>query len=465
MSDEKTKVAQPPQPPQPVTAAQPVYSNTTTGMDDPARAASCILKLAPNNLCDVLDFNYRLNYPTSVAVAGINGQLVPVEVKFHFRLTRCRGPLALGDLLYSTTLLPGEKVRLFTSDRRSKFSFDTTTKFGYRNTQSSEESFFMQQMSDSLFDVNSRDETRSSNQSHSHVDGHADAGIDIFGGGGSANMSGNFDSHSVSSFLGEHQQHAESSFHAAEMGTRKSSSTSIGESQSRTHTESESQDHYESASREFENKNQCHAVTFLFYQIDKTQTVKYTLESIDLRVILDPDPSKDFTRVAANPVAPSSGIGITSTNVLATAVDSRLLSRTVLIPVAGTVSDLTPKHPIDLRNQAVEQVKKELVKAGLLDPNGKVADAAKALYSFEKQSALPTPGVLVKGYLDDCDVCEPTLHQGIELDLEQKRLRNELLKKQIELLEESQEYRCCPRGGVDMDSARGKDAGATPAKP
>src|SRR5438132_175929 len=86
-------------------------------------------------------------------------------------------------------------------------------------------------------------------------------------------VEGNFDSNSVSSFLGEHSQHAENSFHAAEMGTRKASSVSIGETQSRTHTESESQDHYESASREFENKNKCHAVTFLFYQINKTQKV------------------------------------------------------------------------------------------------------------------------------------------------------------------------------------------------
>ena len=36
--------------------------------------------------------------------------------------------MTLGDLSYSTTLLPGEKVRLFTSDRRSRFSFDSATR-------------------------------------------------------------------------------------------------------------------------------------------------------------------------------------------------------------------------------------------------------------------------------------------------------------------------------------------------
>jgi hypothetical protein len=424
--------------------------DTATGEGTHVHTVPCCPPLAPNDVCDVLDFHYRLTYPTLVAEPPGVRQQVPVEVKFHFRLTRCRGPLAIGDLLYTTTLLPGEKVRLFTTDRRSKFSFDTATKFGYRNTQSSEESFFMQQMSESLFDVNSRDETHSSNQSHAHVDGHGDAGIDILGLGGSANMSGNFDSNSTSSFLGEHRQHAESSFHAAEMGTRKAASTSIGESQSRTHTESESQDHYESASREFENKNKCHAVTFLFYQINKTQTVKYTLESIDLRVIMDPDPLNDFTRVAANPVASSRGLGITSTNVLATAaLETRSVGVNPAVGLPFRPFDVASKFSAALREQAIKQVQQELADAGLLDANGKVLDKAKERFSFEKQSALPTPGILVKGCLDDCTVCEPALRKEIELDLEHRRLQNELLKKQIDLLDKSQEYRCCPQGETE----------------
>jgi hypothetical protein len=46
--------------------------------------------------------------------------------------------------------------------------------------------------------------------------------------------------------------------------------------------------------------------------------------------------------------------------------------------------------------------------------------------------------------LDDCDICEPELQQQIALDLVRKDLENQLLKKQIDLLEKSQEYRCCP---------------------
>ncbi len=423
---------------QPARAAQPYAP--------PVHTVPCCPQLAPNDICDVLDFHYRLTYPTVVEAKDIDRQKVPVEVKFHFRLTRCRGPLAIGDLLYTTTLLPGEKVRLFTSDRRSKFTFDTTTKFGYRNSQSSEESFFMQQLSDSLFDVSSRDSATSSNQSHAHVDGHGDAGINILGLGGSANMSGNFDSNSLSTFLGEHSQHAQSSFHAAEMGTRKAASTSIGESQSRTHTESESQDHYESASREFENKNQCHAITFLFYQINKAQTVKYTLETIELRVIMDADPRRDFTRVDANPVGPSTGVGITSTNVLATKQEGRVRAEDPALGLPNLPFDVAPKLSAALREAAIKQVRKELTDADLLAADGKVSATARKSYSFEKQSALPTPGVLVKACLDDCTACEPARRKQVELDLEHQRLQNELLKKQIDLLEKSSEYRCCPAG-------------------
>jgi hypothetical protein len=369
---------------------------------------------------------------------------VPVEVKLHFRLTRCRGPLAIGDLLYTTTLLPGEKVKLFTSDRRTRFTFDSSSSLSYRNTQSSEESMYMQSMSDSLFDTNSRDTANSSNQSHAHVDGKADAGVDILGLGGSASMSGNFDANSTATFAAEHTQHAQSSHHATEQGVRKAASVSVGEVQTRSHAEGQSEDHFESASREFTNPNKCRAVTFLFYQINKTQTVKYTLEAIERRVILDP--ANDFTKVALNPLAPTTAVGLTSVNVLATDTEKAGLAAQraaergrFAFPAAEGLT------PINVREAALKQVDQDLVKEGLLDKVGGVASpAAKKKFSFEAESALPTPGVVVKGCLDECDICEPALKRSIQLDLERKQLENEQLKREIELMDKDQEHRCCP---------------------
>jgi hypothetical protein len=439
------------------TSTTPVGSTPATTM----ATLPCCPEMAPDDTCDILDFHYRLNYPVTVSQAGIQAP-IPVEVKLHFRLTRCPGPFALGNLLYTNTLLPGEKVKLFTSDRRTKFTFDTTSQVSYRNTQTSEESEFMHQTSDMLFDTSSRDSGNSSNQSHAHVDGHGDAGVDILGLGGSANMSGNFDSNSLSTFLNEHSSHAQSSANAAEMGVRKSASVSIGEVQTRTHTQTESEDHFESSSREFSNPNKCHAVTFLFYQINKTQTLTYRLEAIDRRVILG---QTDFTKVTLNQLTPSSGVGRTSLNLLTTDPQARFNDFRAVGSVApdrpGPTSPFPIQQtiPINLRTLALQQVDQELTDAGLLGPDGKVAPAAQAEFSFEKKFSLPTPGILVKGCLDDCSICEPTLDREIQLQLERKELENKLLQRQIELLDKSQEYRCCPAGTI----AEAEPATQTPA--
>jgi hypothetical protein len=413
-------------------------------------AVPCCPPLTPMDVCDKLDFFFRLTHNVAIR-ANDRVASVPVEVKLHFRLTRCRGPLAIGDLLYTNTLLPGEKVKLFTSDRRTKFTFDSSSSLSYRNTQSSEESMYMQSMSDSVFDTNSRDDANSSNKSHSHVDGKADAGVDILGLGGSASMSGNFDADSTATFAAEHTAHAHSSHNATEQGVRKASSVSIGEVQSRSHAEGQSEDHFESASREFTNPNQCHAVTFLFYQINKTQTVKYTLEAIERRVILDP--SNDFTKVALNPLAPSSPVGLTSVNVLATEAQKAAVAQTQIAQIntalfAGRfigIPGATQVPPVDVRAAALKQVDQDLVKEGLLDKvGGNVSPAAKKKFSFEEKSALPTPGVLVKGCLDQCNICEPALQKSIHLDLIRKELENEKLKREIALMDKDQEHRCCP---------------------
>lgn len=108
-----------------------------------------------------------------------------------------------------------------------------------------------------------------------------------------------------------------------------------------------------------------------------------------------------------------------------------------------------PLEPLSdtIRRQALQQVDKQLVAAKLLDKvDGKVSTEAQKEFSFEIRSSLPTPGVLVRGCLDECDICEPTLEREIELDLERKRLENERLKREIELMDKDQQHRCCAAG-------------------
>jgi hypothetical protein len=431
--------------------------NDTTQLEVP-----CCPNFAKDEVCDVLDFHYRLTHDTSV-VAG-NRQVL-VEVLIHARFERCPGPLTLGDLVYSTTLFPGEKVKLFTSDRRTRFSFDSASKVSYRNEQTSEERYYTASVHDFMSDISVRDSASASSSSRGSAKGHAgtSGAIQTFFGGASVDVSGSYEASSTSDFLRELSQHASSSDRRAEVGTRAANSVSVGEVSTRTHSEGESEDHFESTSREFSNPNKCHAVTFFFYQINKTQIVRFKIVAIQRRVI---DPAAD-TRVTNNPFVADGDVSAIPNAVLATDTNrlqveeigraselARLRADGSKIGTAAgqatgfssgrfVAAEVAP-IPEALKARALAEVDKGLQKQGLIDEKGKVSNQIVAELSFERTSSLPTAGLLVKGCLDDCDICEPALDREIELELERKALQNELLKKQIELLEKSQEYRCCP---------------------
>ena len=428
--------------------------------EDGFHALSCCPELEKCDTCDVLDFRYRLPFRPVIGAAD-KRQPIPVEVTLWFRLVRCPGPLALGDLVYSTTLLPGEKVRLFTSDRHTRFSFDTESKLAYRQHQSSEESYFAAGMAEAMSNLSIVENSNRTNAYHeSSVSGGGGAGLDLgfvsFGGSVSASS---YDALSTNTFARALAQHAESSSRHIEVATRAASSTSIGEVQSRTHTQSESEDHYESGSRQFSNPNRCHAVTYFFYRINKCQTLRFELIAIERRV---EDPAAP-TGVNLNPAPPSGGVSAIPSGILATSrerLEAERRARTSVLEshpqAAGFVARvlISPVQPIDekTKRDALEAVDTELVKGGLLDKvGGEVDPAAQKRYGWERQISLPTPGVVVKGCLDECEVCEPTLEKEIELEIERKKLENERLKRAIELMDQDQEHRCCPEPVEDSE--------------
>lgn len=419
----------------------------------------CCPDLERSDNCDVLDYHYRQLYPVIV-----RDRPITVEVTLHVRLSRCSGPLTLGDLVYSTTLFPGEKVRLFTSDRRTRFTFDSSTKVSYRNEQTQEEHFYMSSWSDFMSDVTVRDSGRSTNTNKTHVDGHGETSSllgSIFGSP-SVDVSGNYNSTSTNEFLRELSTHARASDRRAEMGSRAASTVSVGEVSTRSHSEGESEDHFESSSREFANPNKCHAITFFFYRINKTQIVKFTLEAITRRVV---DPAAN-TKVTSNAPLSRGEVAIIPNGVLATDpkraevegvarntanLDPALRRAVAFSPATFdaavfTAIEAKPIAP-DLKAEALKAVDQDLVKAGLLDKVGGVVTKDKVTeISFERIFHLPTAGVLVRGCLDECDICEDARKKEIELDLERKRLENERLKREIELMDKDQQHRCCPEG-------------------
>jgi hypothetical protein len=245
-----------------------------------------------------------------------------------------------------------------------------------------------------------------------------------------------------------------------EVSTRAAASTSIGEVSTRAHSEGQSEDQYEAGSRTFSNPNHCRAISFYFYRINKCQTVTFELVSIERRVV---DPAAP-TGVTINPSKPPTGVAVRSALVLATgsnrldvarrAQDSSAVEQgangagvaaTALQARAFAGAFAQATIPQATREAALQQVDEDLVKQGLLDKvGGQVSERARAALGWTRTMAMPTPGVVVKGCLDSCDMCEPELQRQIALDLERRALENALLQKQIDLLEQSQQYRCCP---------------------
>lgn len=435
--------------------------------DVPAPHASsipCCPDLNTDPVCDVLDQRNRLTFPTHVRTRA--GQPVTVEVVIHTRFTRCSGPLALGDLVYSTTLLPGEKVRLATTDRRSRFSLDSSTNLSYRDEQISEDQYRMTALRAFMFDQSSTDQGQVRDTSKGSWDFHGDASgsIGFFSASADANARGSHSAESTHDWLAEHRAHAESSDHQSVEATRKAHSLSVGEVATRAHAEGEAQDHFESSSREFANLNQCHAVSYLFYRINKLETITFAVVSIELRVL---DPVAP-TRGVFNPVQARGQIAVIPQSIRAINKDrleveaigrqselenaqSPRLAQLSAVAIARFPADVadTPLTSAE-RQKALDEVKAELARVGLLDKDtGQVSAEAQERFGYTRTTSLPTPGIIVKGCLDDCDVCEPELHQSIVLDLERKALENKLLARQIELLDKSQEYRCCPAGETE----------------
>lgn len=437
----------------------------------------CCPDMEQKPVCDALRFRYKL--PFFPLPRGMK-QRIPVDVILHFELVRCSGPLVMGDPIYSTTLLPGEHVKLFTSDRHSKWSYDSESKLSYRHETTSEESFFAAGMADAMSDLTLNESgSSSSTYEDSWAQGGGGASVSLFGlidigGGGSG---GSYDAESASKFSHSLSRHAESASRYVAASVRAKSTTSIGEVQQRQHAEGESEAQYESASRSFSNPNKCRAVTYLFHKINKIQKVTFKLVAIE-RMVKDPKvPTGAHQRVPVD----TAGRLMIKPEFISAASDNRLEKEKIARASAAERQQTTaaapgfnqtglyattyrsaqlfvergePTYDLNTRKAALEAVDTELVSAGILDKKtNELSETFVRELSWEREEILPTPGIIVKGCLDECATCEPNLVKEIELDLERKKLENDLLKRQIELLEKSQEYRCCPSDFVIEDEA------------
>ncbi len=433
----------------------------------------CCPEISKEPCCDRLQFTYRLENRQSD---------LPVEITIVAELERCPGPLALGDVVYSTTLLPGEKVRLYTSNRNNRFTYDNESEVSYRHEQVSEETYYMTSMDRFMSDLTVSESASggSSTDSEFETEGSVSNWTSAIFGRPNARVEGEFSAESSFDFMREIERHAGSSHERSVQGTRAANSVAVGEVQTRFHAEGESESANEASTRSLENKNQCHAVTYFAYQLVKRQTIRFRIKSLLRRVR---DPAGDAS-VDVRPLRPNANVAVIPNGVLSTSA-SRLEVETaartsavakeanVLLGGGGltttgwaalgsaAVAGTTLRSNVGIRikpataqqrERALSEVDEALMKVGAIDKvGGSLSPKLQAELSFEVTTCLPTQAIVVKGCIDACNVCEESRQKSIELDLERKALENRLLARQIELLEKSQEYRCCPEGETEEE--------------
>jgi hypothetical protein len=344
----------------------------------------CCPELRTDNNCDVLLYTKTLYYPYLYKEKKYVVQLI-----FGFKFTRCTIGTALSDPVFTTSLLPGEKVRLASTDSRSKLFIDKLTNHSYCDDQISEEQYFITAFQTYLHDFENVGTGKIIDEVKKrwNFNGEAEDSLDInlFELKGKVNVSANLNAFSISEFLRKQNFNMRAAATQAVSVTHKSHSISLVEISSRAHSEGTSV-------REFSNRNACHAVSYYVYRMNKKQTVNIQLTSID--------------KLVAFPLEP----GIPS--------DYQVLSA-------------------QANNDILKLVNKELFDAGIQNNRGELSVDFANQFQFEMEFSLPTPGIIIKGCLDECNTCEP-------LAIDRGQLENELLRKKIALLEKSQEYRCCP---------------------
>jgi len=390
-----------------------------------------------DNICDISILTYRF----TLRIGDI-----PVECVSRYRVERCTEDYVLSDLLHSTTLFPGEEVYMSVRNRHSVSRFTEDKSYSASQVSRSSDRIWMETYKDLATDFDQSTSSSLTTKAHSDFSqggvsggGGINIGIAKIGASGSY-TTGSFDSNSSREFVSELHNHLRSTFHQTNQVARDSSSVSLTEVNSHREITSERDDELKVSTRRFKNINKCHTMTHYFYQIAKRQRVKIELIERSCRAVND----QANTAVIMKPIAlslasnqfipaepkPTSTDGPSFT-ALAAVQPATLVSRDQLtLQEIGRVSTAVFDQAALARAEAV-------AKADAL-----VADLP-GFEPFEQVSIIPTEALYVESELGDCALCEPYVVAQHELELERIALENRKLRREIELLEQYKDYRCC----------------------
>lgn len=388
-----------------------------------------------DNICDVSILTYRF----TLRIGD-----VPVECVSRYRVERCTETYVLSDLLHSMTLFPGEEVFMSVRNRHSVSRFTEDKSYSASQVSRSSDRIWMETYKNLATDFDQSTSSKLTTSSHSDFEkgsvgggGGFNIGFASIGASGSY-TSGSFDANSSQEFVSELHQHLRSSFHQTNQVARDSASVSLTEVNSHREVTSELNDELKVSTRRFKNINSCHTVTHYFYQIAKRQRVKIELIDRSCRAVND----QANTAVIMKPLA----LSLATNQIVSQEVDP--IKNDGPGPVfAAVAADTISRDQLTLKNmnviatavfdQAAQARAEAVAKADAL-----VAELPD-FEPFEQLSIIPTEALYVESELGSCALCEPYVVAQHELELERKTLENRKLRREIELLEQYKDYRCC----------------------
>ena len=397
------------------------------------------------NICDVSILTYRYNL-------RVDNRLV--ECTLRYRVERCTEGYVLSDLLHSMTLFPGEEVFLSVRSRNSITRFTENTSFSASQISRSSDRIWMETYKNLAtdFSESSSDTLKTSAHSEfSQTNVGGGGGVNILGivkiGGGASHVSGDFDASSSSEFFHELNQHLQSSFHQTNQVVRDTSSVSLTQINSHRDATVETHDELEVSTRRFKNINECHTVTHYFYQIAKRQRVKIELIERSCRAINEFASSAVSMKpievsIAANQQVVSNAQQAEPGIKAAVAEAQPNLAAANFAAANFATRDQLLLQNVNRVSFAAFQEAERARKAAIAKAD-KIMAALPEVQAFEQVSIIPTEALYVQSELGDCLLCEPYVVAKHELELERLKLENRKLRREIDLLDKAQEYRCC----------------------
>lgn len=310
----------------------------------------------------------------------------PVEVLVRTHLERSAGEYVLGDLVYTLTLLPGEHVQIFSTDRRTRFSVDSTTNIGFHTAATFEDHMYISSMDSFFGQLNASQWAHAESGTSGSFKAHGETSnaFESFFSGPEADMNGSFNVNSFADFVGGMSAQASAAHHMSATATNTASAVTVGAVGARSNIEGKVDTHVEMNYRSFRNPSRTRAVTFYFFQIRRMHRVRFWVDSITVSA-----PERTMFRLRPKPESGAAN------------------GRNVKPSNLGSYADFRGAHAV---------VTKELHDRKLIAPSAfgfTTPENVRTLTTFDHEFSLATPGLYVRGARDIADVADPSIFREL----------------------------------------------------